>query len=205
MAGDRAACERAFVCCEAVAATGMMDARSCAMFRMSTYPIGTCHETLSSYAIVLRSRGGDPSVCVDPDAPVGSALIAPEREMPFTTVSLNGNGSMARDVTISAGGPVRGMVVRGDCRGTFPVQPQIRVEGASAGRLQIAVSSGADTTLLVRSSRGEIACDDDSGGGLDPLVRLVARPGETYAVFVGVFGGGSGLAEVHVRHLDGSR
>ncbi|TRO95215.1 DUF2125 domain-containing protein [Glycocaulis profundi] len=67
--------------------------------------------------------------------------------------------------------------------------------GETAERLSIYAVSDRDTAMVVRAPDGEILCNDDFEG-LDPAVQIGdAEPGD-YAVWVGGYSGGEGVALV---------
>src|SRR5262245_6970649 len=53
--------------------------------------------------------------------------------------------------------------------------------------LTFSASSVGDTTLLINLPDGSWVADDDSGGGLDPLIRLANPPSGRYDIYVGTF------------------
>lgn len=64
--------------------------------------------------------------------------------------------------------------------------------------LFISATSDADTTLVVRAPNGSYSCDDDSGGGLNPVVRFDAPASGRYQIWVGTFGGANAPATLHI-------
>ncbi|MBN8616408.1 MAG: hypothetical protein J0L92_37830, partial [Deltaproteobacteria bacterium] len=192
------ACVHAAECCRALAAAGTIDVSACSMFLMSSYPVSSCRDAMRSYGIALRTQGRDASACADPSAPPAPSIAPLGQESPGRVLAVS--SSTEQRTTATAGGWVRGMDVRFECRGTFPREPQIRVDvGAGVSTVEIRLHSGADTTLLVRSSSGAIVCDDDGGDSLDAAVRMSAQPGETLSVFAGMYSGGSAQVEIEVR------
>ncbi len=190
-----AVCVRAVGCCQALSRVGVIEPSACSMYSSPYMPESSCHEVLASYAIVLRSRGADDRECSDPDA---QRLIGLEAESPAQVMVVTG-GSIPGAVPVTGGGPVHGGSNSPSCRGWFSTQPQLRVDvGAGVSELEISVEAPRDTTLLVRGPNGSIECDDDSGGGLNPMVRVSSRDGDHFSVFVGVYSGGATSATAHV-------
>lgn len=105
--------------------------------------------------------------------------------------------------TVPAGGPV--VVNVESCGyGYAPEAPQIDIaySGPSGSDLYVFTESSTDTTLLVRSARGEWLCDDDGHSGNQPLVVLPDASG-TYSIWVGTYSEESGAqATVKVSETD---
>ena len=79
--------------------------------------------------------------------------------------------------------------------GTVASAPDFDIyyQTSGASTLTITVSSGYDTMLLINDPAGNWYIDDDSGGGLDPMISIPnAAPG-LYDVWIGSFDGGRGL------------
>jgi hypothetical protein len=53
--------------------------------------------------------------------------------------------------------------------------------------IQFRVTSASDTTLLIRAPNGQVLCDDDAGGGLNPMVLFPSTVPGTYTVWVGTY------------------
>ncbi|MCS7045616.1 MAG: caspase family protein [Gemmataceae bacterium] len=64
------------------------------------------------------------------------------------------------------------------------------------------VQSVADTTLLINLPNGTWVADDDSGGGLNPLVRIANPQSGRYDIFVGTFGKNPAPATLFISELD---
>lgn len=99
----------------------------------------------------------------------------------------------------TAGGPsdastMGGAAVSGYCVGVIPTTPQHVLEiTAPISHLRVVVDAftpGAggsnDTTLFVRVPGGNIWCDDDGGGELQPMVEGAVGPGRV-EIFVGAY------------------
>lgn len=93
-------------------------------------------------------------------------------------------------LTGSAGGPLRADSIDGSCRGWITPQPT-HVVMAQSGfpNLRFVVSASHDTTLVVQYPDGRIACNDDGGGSLNPLVEGPSGPGPI-RVWVGSYSSG---------------
>lgn len=75
------------------------------------------------------------------------------------------------------------------CIGMLPERPSVRLDyDATGAPLVIRASSTAndDLSLVVRRPDGTIICDDDSAGGLLPLILLLGPQPGTYAIFAGL-------------------
>ncbi len=87
---------------------------------------------------------------------------------------------------------------------------------AGSGTLSIAYTAGfldlyvyaesdGDTMLLIETPSGELLCDDDSFGELNPLVHVEEPESGLYVVFVGSYSEGAyQVATVYVSELDPS-
>lgn len=99
----------------------------------------------------------------------------------------------------TAGGPsdastMGGAAVSGYCVGVIPTTPQHVLEiTAPISHLRVVVDAftpgtggSNDTTLFVRVPGGNIWCDDDGGGELQPMVEGAVSPGRV-EIFVGAY------------------
>lgn len=86
-----------------------------------------------------------------------------------------------------AGGRLALTRVAAGCRGYAQRQPS-HVITTSGGPLRLTASGTGDTTLAVRLPNGQILCDDDSGGSLNPLIDAFSDPGDI-EVWVGSYSG----------------
>jgi hypothetical protein len=69
-------------------------------------------------------------------------------------------------------------------------------------QLTFYVRSKADTTLLIHMPEGGYIADDDSGGNLNPLIRLANPPSGRYDIWVGTFSDTSNApAVLHITEL----
>jgi hypothetical protein len=96
----------------------------------------------------------------------------------------NGGTQRARGRT---GGSVESASLHPACsRGFITTEPSHSVSIDRAGLpLQFRVTSASDTTLMIRSPNGEVQCDDDSGGGFNPMIQFGASVRGAYTVWVG--------------------
>src|SRR5207247_1663475 len=77
----------------------------------------------------------------------------------------------------------------------------------TAGNAPLAfrVESVGDTTLLINLPDGAWLADDDSGGGLDPLIRLAKPTTGRYDIYVGTFNKDLVAATLHISERDSSK
>lgn len=71
--------------------------------------------------------------------------------------------------------------------------------------LTFTVKSVGDTTLLVNLPDGTWIADDDSGGGLDPLIRIAKPTSGRYDIYVGTFRKDIVDATLHITERDASK
>jgi hypothetical protein len=91
----------------------------------------------------------------------------------------------------SAGGPIGADSMNSSCRGWITPQPSHIVFARSAFQyLRFVVSASHDTTLVVQYPDGRVACNDDGGGSLNPLIEGPTGPGPI-RVWVGSYSSGS--------------
>jgi hypothetical protein len=100
---------------------------------------------------------------------------------------------------LQAGGPIdTSLGIRDSvqsCVGYISRRPHLVINNVPAGAIfNLRVDSTADTTLIVHESiehtdnnepAGTWHCDDDSGSAFDPSLRILAREGGVYRIFVG--------------------
>ena len=91
-----------------------------------------------------------------------------------------------------AGGPINVAEVINGCRGWVSTRPDYRIrwtgQAESLGFQFEASESAAgnnDTTLTVRTPDGQVFCDDDSAGGMDPMIIINDPNAGDYAVWAG--------------------
>jgi uncharacterized caspase-like protein len=87
---------------------------------------------------------------------------------------------------LQAGGEIRTDL--GGVKAHVAMAPDFSVDYA-AGKypLVFRVKSVGDTTLLVNLPDGTWVADDDSGGGLDPMIRIAQPKSGRYDIYVGTF------------------
>lgn len=102
----------------------------------------------------------------------------------------NGGTGRARGRT---GGNTEASTLHAACtRGFINTEPSHLVTIERAGLpLQFRVTSASDTTLMIRAPNGQVLCDDDSGGGFNPMVQFPATLPGAYTVWVGTYRPGS--------------
>lgn len=95
-------------------------------------------------------------------------------------------------IRLQSGGSINAQTINGSCRGFIADAPDVRLH-FDAGRLPLIISalSDSDTTLVINAPNGNWYCDDDSGGGLNPMVRLDPAMSGRYEIWVGTYGGRS--------------
>ncbi len=95
-------------------------------------------------------------------------------------------------IQVTAGGPnnVSGITTSTgtSCRGYAAEAPDVRLHFGSGffNEINFTVESGSDTTLIINDPNGNWWCDDDSGAGLQPLLRFVPTSGQ-YDIWIGTF------------------
>lgn len=94
-------------------------------------------------------------------------------------------------LTGTSGGPIDATSMDSSCRGWITPQPSHIVMAQTGFRyLRFVVSASHDTTLVVQYPNGQIACNDDGGGSLNPLIEGPTGPGPI-RVWVGSYSSGS--------------
>lgn len=106
-------------------------------------------------------------------------------------------------VDMYSGGSVDATTIAGGCVGMVATQPDFELT-YDAGSLPLifGVTSDFDTTLVINGPDGTWYCDDDSGDGTNPVMRIPNPQSGVYDVFVGAFGGNSGDAQLYITELD---
>jgi hypothetical protein len=86
------------------------------------------------------------------------------------------------------------------CYGYVSAQPTFNVEVGAGENVFLAVGGEDDLTMAVRAPNGDIVCDDDSAGDLNPGIQLTNTQSGTYEVWVGTYEAGMGypLIMAHV-------
>ncbi|MGF1464530.1 MAG: hypothetical protein ACFCGT_00220 [Sandaracinaceae bacterium] len=142
--------------------------------------------TLSALATLTALLVGGP---VAPS--VAAAQVSPQARPVFGTANLDrGFQPDPRLFTGRAGGPVSAQQAGGGCRGSITAAPSHVIQTRSGfNQVRLMVQSDADTTLVVMLPNGRVVCDDDGGGGLNPLVQT-GTPAGPIRVWVGVYNSG---------------
>lgn len=129
------------------------------------------------YSLDATAYGGAPPPVAPP--PSGALFSTADMTMGARPDPLIVNGTF--------GGPIQASQMSPDCRGWITPQPS-HIVNARTGfpNLRFVVRASADTTLVVRYPDGRIACNDDGGGSLNPLVEGPTGPGQIM-VWVGSY------------------
>lgn len=87
----------------------------------------------------------------------------------------------------NAGGTVSGPTMGPTCMGSIASAPNVVLTTtAPFSTLRIVVNAAQDTTLIVRLANGQVLCDDDSGGSLNPALSG-AFPAGRHEIYVGEY------------------
>ena len=108
-----------------------------------------------------------------------------------------------RIISLRAGGDIAARRAGSRCNGFITNAPDVRLH-YEAGNLPliISVDAGSDTTLVVNGPNGEFYCDDDSGEGTNPSVRLNNPDSGRYEIWVGTYSSGNSQpARLHISEL----
>lgn len=109
-------------------------------------------------------------------------------------------------VDLQAGGPISATQVLGPpCAGMVADAPDYTVvlQGRGQAELAVAVTSQADTTLIVGLPNGRWLCADDSNG-INPAITIPGAVAAPYNIWVGTYeAGGFPPAQLVVRTLTG--
>lgn len=96
-----------------------------------------------------------------------------------------------RVISLQAGGDISAQRAGSGCRGFITNAPDVRLHyDAGSLPLIISVDAGSDTTLVVNGPNGEFYCDDDSGEGTNPSIRLNNPGSGRYEIWVGTYASG---------------
>ena len=107
-------------------------------------------------------------------------------------------------VAIVAGGTIDAASSRGGrCVGKIASAPDVRLTyGAGSNLLKIKVTSNEDTTLVVNGADGTWYCDDDSGGGTNPMFLKRNPDAGVYEIWVGTYGDTPVDAVIEITEVD---
>jgi hypothetical protein len=108
-------------------------------------------------------------------------------------------------VTLTAGGDIDASTLDSACVGMIARRADFSLTYRHAGELPLIISatSDGDATLAIRAPDGHWYCDDDSGGGLNPLVRFDGPRNGRYQIWVGTFGPDPAPAVLHISEIGG--
>lgn len=108
-----------------------------------------------------------------------------------------------RVITLRAGGDLPASNAGSNCRGYITDEPDVRLfYTAGSYPLIISVDSRADTTLVVNGPNGEFYCDDDSGEGVNPSIRINRPRSGRYEIWVGTYSeGNTPPARLHISEV----
>ncbi len=114
----------------------------------------------------------------------------------ITSMSLTAGFTPDPFVTsLAAGGMVDASTFGDNCWGFVASRPDFVLAYTSGDfPLRFFVNSDADTTMLVRTPRGEVICNDDTDG-LNPAVTIPDPVSGPYEVYIGTFSGSEGFPE----------
>jgi hypothetical protein len=146
---------------------------------------------LSHVTAGTLGMGNAPPPIVRPGIPQVAGPLQPNMPPNFGSVNLR-SGFMPdpQIVAGTAGGPISASQINSSCRGWVTPQPSHVVMSQTGFRnLRFVVNSGTDTTLVVMLPNGQILCNDDGGGGSNPLVEGPSPPGPI-RVWVGTYSSG---------------
>jgi hypothetical protein len=124
-------------------------------------------------------------------------------EPTYGDVSLDGGFSPDPwELDLTAGGSIT--VNQGSCSyGKVSPDPDLDLYWDGSGStLYIYVISDEDTTLLVNMPSADWRCDDDSFGGVDPIVSIAKAPDGLYDIWVGTYGTDMVSARLFISELD---
>jgi len=97
-----------------------------------------------------------------------------------------------RVISLRAGGDIAARRAGAGCNGFITDPPDVRLHyDAGSLPLIISVDAGSDTTLVVNGPDGSFYCDDDSGEGVNPSVRLNRPQSGRYEIWVGTYSSGN--------------
>ncbi|MFO0863294.1 MAG: caspase family protein [Gemmataceae bacterium] len=137
----------------------------------------------------------------------GQAAVRPDPKLNPTYGSAKLNAGFQPDPlvkSVQAGGEL--LTNLGGVNAYVAKAPDFRIEYA-AGKfpLNFTVKSVGDTTLLINLPDGTWIADDDSGGGLDPLIRLAKPQSGVYGIYVGSLSKNLVQADLLITEADVSK
>jgi hypothetical protein len=106
-------------------------------------------------------------------------------------------------VDLYSGGNVDATSIASGCVGMVAYAPDFQLTYDSGSLpLIFGVTSSNDTTLVINGPDGRWYCDDDSGEGTNPVMRIPNPGSGVYDVYVGAYGGNGGSAQLYITELD---
>jgi hypothetical protein len=110
------------------------------------------------------------------------------------------------NVQLTAGGPINASDALGAaCPGFIANNPDFDLywtAGSGALPLVISADSQTDTTLVVRTPKGEWLCEDDGGhSGMNPGMRIDNPQSGLYDIWVGTYSAGNAPAVLSISEL----
>lgn len=144
---------------------------------VGTYDDQMVQSTLSISELGGSSGGGDETPNIELEPNYGSVNLrvgfTPD---PYTKAIL-------------AGGAVPASGAKDGCEGQVSAAPDFQVfYEAGDADLTFLAEADSDTTLLINTPNGRFYCDDDSGGGVNPKVKITNPQSGRYDVWVGTYG-----------------
>lgn len=98
------------------------------------------------------------------------------------------------DVTSGGSLDASTMGLSAGCRGFVTNQPDVIVRyNSPASFLRFFVRAQGDTTLVINDASGRWYCDDDSGGGTNPMVDINNPSGGQFDVWIGSYQAGQNI------------
>ena len=155
----------------------------------------------------MSSRIIRTAVCAALAAMVASPSLAQEIGAQPTFADLTLEAGFEPDpqrIEVTAGGNIDAVRTSGgECVGMIASAPDIRLTySPDELPLHIKVSSKEDTTLVINDPNGNWFCDDDSGGGENPMVSFDDPQEGVYEIWVGTYEDEPVPAIVEITELD---
>lgn len=105
--------------------------------------------------------------------------------------------------SILAGGSIPASRAKSGCEGNVSAAPDFQIfYDAGDADLTFLVQASDDTTLLINTPNGRWYCDDDSGGDLDPKVKITNPQSGRYDIWVGTYGEDMVQSDLQVTEID---
>jgi hypothetical protein len=122
-------------------------------------------------------------------AMIATPVLAQDASLPATGGSVSLSVGFTPDpytTDIAPGGGNDASAIGYGCNGMVADAPDFSLTyEAGAAPLIIKVISSGDTTLVINTPTGAWACDDDSGGDLDPAITFGSPESGRYDIWVG--------------------